>query len=68
MTEIRANAEATTRVMEYEQAIAAGAMALFGEKYDRRVRVLSIGEFSTELCGGTHVPASRGYWAVSHRQ
>ncbi|MGH8144293.1 MAG: alanine--tRNA ligase, partial [Steroidobacteraceae bacterium] len=53
--EIRANAEAATRVMDYEQAIAAGAMALFGEKYDRRVRVLSIGEFSTELCGGTHV-------------
>jgi alanyl-tRNA synthetase len=53
--EIRANAEAATRVMEYEQAIAAGAMALFGEKYERQVRVLSFGDFSTELCGGTHV-------------
>jgi alanyl-tRNA synthetase len=53
--EIRANAEAATRVMEYEQAIAAGAMALFGEKYERQVRVLSLGDFSTELCGGTHV-------------
>ncbi|HWW20705.1 MAG TPA: alanine--tRNA ligase, partial [Steroidobacteraceae bacterium] len=53
--QIRANAEAATRVMEYEQAIAAGAMALFGEKYERQVRVLSFGEFSTELCGGTHV-------------
>jgi alanyl-tRNA synthetase len=53
--QIRANAEATTRVMEYEQAIAAGAMALFGEKYERQVRVLSLGDFSTELCGGTHV-------------
>jgi len=53
--QIRANAEAATRVMEYEQAIAAGAMALFGEKYDRQVRVLSLGDFSTELCGGTHV-------------
>ena len=53
--QIRANAEAATRVMDYEQAIAAGAMALFGEKYERRVRVLSIGDFSTELCGGTHV-------------
>ncbi|MGC2460100.1 MAG: alanine--tRNA ligase [Steroidobacteraceae bacterium] len=53
--EIRANSEATTRMMDYERAIAAGAMALFGEKYESRVRVLSMGEFSTELCGGTHV-------------
>jgi len=54
-TQIRANAEAATRLMDYEQAIQAGAMALFGEKYEKQVRVLSIGEFSTELCGGTHV-------------
>jgi alanyl-tRNA synthetase len=54
-SEIRANAEAATRVMEYEDAVAAGAMALFGEKYEKRVRVLSFGDFSTELCGGTHV-------------
>src|SRR3984885_9430391 len=53
--EIRGNAEAVTRMMDYERAIAAGAMALFGEKYESRVRVLSMGEFSTELCGGTHV-------------
>ncbi len=53
--QIRANAEATTRVMEYEAAVGAGAMALFGEKYDRQVRVLAIGDFSLELCGGTHV-------------
>src|ERR1700686_124573 len=53
--EIRGNAEASTRLMDYERAIAAGAMALFGEKYESRVRVLSLGDFSTELCGGTHV-------------
>ncbi len=53
--EIRRNAPAETRVMDYEQAVASGAMALFGEKYDRDVRVLRVGEFSMELCGGTHV-------------
>jgi alanyl-tRNA synthetase len=53
--QVRANTEAHTRLMDYEQAIAAGAIALFGEKYERQVRVLSIGDFSTELCGGTHV-------------
>jgi len=53
--EIRHNAPAETRVMDYEQAVASGAMALFGEKYEERVRVLRVGDFSTELCGGTHV-------------
>jgi alanyl-tRNA synthetase len=53
--QIRRNEPAETKVMDYEGAVASGAMALFGEKYDKDVRVLRIGEFSMELCGGTHV-------------
>ncbi len=53
--QIRRNEPAQTAVMDYDQAVASGAMALFGEKYDKDVRVLRIGDFSVELCGGTHV-------------
>ncbi|MDA7962691.1 MAG: alanine--tRNA ligase, partial [Gammaproteobacteria bacterium] len=55
---IRANYEVSDEVMDLEQAKADGAEALFGEKYDSRVRVLRIGETSFELCGGTHVARS----------
>jgi alanyl-tRNA synthetase len=53
--QIRLNNAVSAQVMAKDDAVKAGAMALFGEKYGAEVRVLKIGEFSTELCGGTHV-------------
>ncbi len=53
--QIRANSPVSAEIMAKDDAMQAGAMALFGEKYGDQVRVLKIGEFSTELCGGTHV-------------
>ena len=65
--QIRANTPSETRVMDYDGAVAAGAIALFGEKYDKDVRVLRMGDFSMELCGGTHVQRAGRHRAVQDR-
>jgi len=62
--EVRRNSPCTTKEMSMDDAVAAGAIALFGEKYGARVRVVTLGDQSVELCGGTHVKATGDLGAV----
>ena len=66
--EVRRNVAADTKLMGYDDAVASGAIALFGEKYEDEVRVLNFGDFSIELCGGTHVDRTGdiGLFRITH--
>jgi alanyl-tRNA synthetase len=65
---IRENAPVSTAVMPIDEALATGATALFGERYGEQVRVVSVGDFSRELCGGTHASAAGdiGFFRILH--